>query len=301
MTTKILDPANVNITGIGAYSNLRQILADDGISMTESMVSASTVEVTVADIADGSGLRPLLSSQILASNQAVTMSFDDMAWNLCKVAKLASILTLTFEPDGVAKLRKATTPMKVPPNTMSRVQFCTNMAEEVGGLTVIAAPDIPSLVELARGTFDSDLSNGEVQDDPENSWDAMARIMGEIGWRSFNRRSEIILAPDSWLLEQSTPILVTENEDGIDNIDFDWDIGKPVAEAEFTCRCGFADFVVGSVVNLGGMGPASTGGPWLVSEVERSAFSLQATVSLMRQRPVLDDPGGTADTTGAGG
>lgn len=302
MSTGILDPNTINITGLGAYADLRPILVNDGITMTESMTQASTVDVIVADIPGPDGLRPLLQSSILASEQPVTCSLDNYPFMLCKVAKSGSILTLTFEADVIHQLRMMVTPYKAAAGTMSRVEFCTHLANQGNGINVVAAPDPePSqqTLELAQGTFDNEAASGEKKDDPENAWDAMNRIMGEIGWRVFHRPPyEIVIAPDSWLITQGSPTLITEFEDGIDEIDFDWDVGKPVSEATFTCRAGFNDIQLGSVVTIGGMGPASAK-PWLVKEIHRKGFSLQTEVTLIRQQPELAEPGAGTTASGA--
>lgn len=124
---------------------------------------------------------------------------------------------------------------------------------------------------------------------PENTWDAAGRIMGEINWRVFSVRSQVTIAPDSWVLAHGLSYPVTEKSPGVDSIDWDWDAGKPAATAELRIRCGTTtSFPAGSRVTLSGEGVAD--GDWLCETIERTDRDTYATVSLVRPQPVLAEP-----------
>lgn len=134
--------------------------------------------------------------------------------------------------------------------------------------------------------------------DDEDSWSAIGRILGEIGWRACVVRGTLYLAPDSFLISRARDAYdISESSKGVDNIDFDWDTGKPAATATMTVWAGIHALAAGSPVNLSKMGPAD--GKWLVETIDRSPFTRLCTVTLVRPQPTLPEPKAAASTSAA--
>lgn len=131
----------------------------------------------------------------------------------------------------------------------------------------------------------------------EDHWTAIQRIMGAINWRVFARRGHIVIAPDSWLLDQDG-ITINEATDGVDNIDFDVDRGKKVATVTVTCRAKRWSVLPGEPVTVEKLGPADD--TYLTSSITRSLASSTATVTLTRKQKALPEPTAAGDT-GSGG
>jgi hypothetical protein len=154
----------------------------------------------------------------------------------------------------------------------------------------------------ANGSAGSSLvagaTNSTTSSKPENHWNAITRIMGEIRWRVFARRGHIVIAPDSWLLQQPG-VTISETDDGIDSIDFDIDRGQKVSNVTVTCRADRWTSLPGEPVTISGLGPADD--TWLLSQISRSLASTSAQVQLVKKQKTLPEPtSGSADTGSAG-
>jgi len=289
VSTAPLDLSSFLLSGSGSSADISA--ARTSTTMLETIQGASTVTVAVRD-----EHRRLVNSSIATGKTQIVLGGE--SWQLCKVGKKDNGLTLTFEEEAVARLRTHDKPFKVSAGVMTRVEFCRRLIAEEGWIAVVAAPyTVVSAVELARGSLDQSNLATTANDKPENTWDCINRVMGEIGWRVLSRGRTIYLAPDDWLLKHTSGYTIVECTNGVDYINVDYDIGKPAATASFTCRCGFADLNIGDAVTMTGLGVASTK-PWLVSQIQRSADSFQATVNLMAPQPTLKEP--TSRTGNAG-
>lgn len=284
LSTMVLDGR----TESGIYADVRKALLD--LKMTETISGAPTMTMDLTDPD-----RTLLKSGLFSKRVAARI--DNAPFDLVGVSKSGDGLTLTFEDSAVVALRDNTTPRKAAAKTMTRVAFCTALIREEGWIKVhtprLAQPPTRSLVELARGG-----QSGE----RESTWEAIGRILGDIGWRAFARRGSIWLYPDSYLLK-AAPFEWAERTGGIDDIDFDFDEGQTAATATVQIRTAFRQVSPGDPVRLLDQGPASSG-LWLVSTIERSPFTPAATVTLIRSQPVLKEPkpqGALDGETGFGG
>lgn len=132
--------------------------------------------------------------------------------------------------------------------------------------------------------------------EPESSWDAATKIMGEINWRVFSWRGLITIAPDKWLISNGVTYSINDQSAGVDRIDWSMDVGKPVANATLTVRCGSTvDLKPGSRVVLSNEGPAN--GDWVVEDITRTTRSNYADVTLSRPQNPLAEPEGKESST----
>lgn len=321
MSTASLDLSKLIVNGRSGSKHHANVLdAVTSMNMRETITGASTVEITLQD-----EHRKVLRS-VLAGTRS-TIQLDGAGFELAATSKSGTSLTLTFEDMAVAALRRKHGARAVAGNIMSRAQFCATLAREVSWIKVAAAPGAKSLVQLARGSgvklttsssgdvggwgdygttsvapttpktsTSTTTASGQVsregnesRSDDEDSWAAIGRILGEINWRACVVRGVLYLAPDSFLIDRARDAYaLTEASKGVDNIDFDWDIGKPAATATLTVWAGIHALAAGSPVSLSKMGPAN--GKWLVETIERSPFTKLCTVSLVRPQPTLPEP-----------
>jgi hypothetical protein len=154
-------------------------------------------------------------------------------------------------------------------------------------------PTRPTQFQYTRGTAVT--RNNRVQIVRESNWACLQRLANEVNWRCFavgTRGREvgvIYFGPDSdWFSSQ--PIMsFSDDDDGIDSISGEWDIGQKKAALTVACRIGRWQAQPGSVVVVREHGPQS--GRWLVASISRSLFSPTATVTLTKPQPSLPSSG----------
>jgi murein DD-endopeptidase MepM/ murein hydrolase activator NlpD len=238
---------------------------------------ASTLTVTVSD-----PHRRLLRSGLW--EQRNTCTYGGLLFEYVQCAVGDGDLTLKFEDARVADMRRAkgrSAAATARAGTITRAGFVQRLAVAASpGLRVHTAPGARALVPLSRGS----------EDDPdETTWAATRRILEEIGWRAVSRHDGLFLAPDDWLLRRVPAVHLRERTGAVIGwITGDFDERKVTAEASLTVHAGSWALPPGDPVRLDGMGPLS--GLWLVKEIERSAFSTQAQVTLSRRSPSLPEP-----------
>lgn len=265
-----------------------------GSTIERTIEGASTLTI---DLYDGS--RKLLKSGFL--NERIQVKIDDFTFELVQVRKSGFGLSVTLEDLPVAALRRRDAPLKVAPNTMTHVEFAERLVKEEPWLNFWTPPSLEGVkarVELARGTPWDPLHG--VAEKREDTWTALGRIADERGWRRYVRDSQTIAyAPETYLIAQPATYTVQEGIGGVENIDFDFDSGKPSASLAVKVRSARWEIPVGSVVAVKDLGPAE--GNWLVVRISRSLFSLFADVTLTQARPVIPEkegevtpPSGTA-------
>jgi hypothetical protein len=74
-----------------------------------------------------------------------------------------------------------------------------------------------------------------------------------------------------------------EFSDTVQLIDYDWDVGKPFAQATVTCMLDKWNFKLGEIVTISGLGPGS--GNWMISGMQRDMFLPQASLTLQVPMP----------------
>lgn len=261
-------------------ADIAKVIRDATIS--RSIDGVSTLALDIYD--DG---RKLLRSGIFSNR--VTMSVDDWAFELVQVRKGGSSLGVTLEDLPVVALRRRNAPLKVAPNTTTHVDFAERLVKEEGWLNFWTPAEVRSSerakIEMARGKPGTDTEAEERED----TWTAIGRHADVRGWRRYVRNKDTIAyVPETYLLAQPALYRFTENAQGIDYLDFDFDIGKPVATIKLKVRAARWAVPVGSSVEVYDMGPVN--GKWIVSSISRSIFSLSMDVTLTQARPTLPEP-----------
>lgn len=282
-----IDLTNVTLDGEKLKTDVRSAII--GAEVSIDIDGAPTVGIELAD-----PHRVLLKSGIFGSR--VTTQIGPHSFELVAVRKNGAKVLVTFEHLVVAALRDHKEPRKVEPGTMTRAQFVRQLVAQEPWIT-FNAPVAGELIkkELSQGDVPDEgeaakirRAGGEAKE-PENTWAASGRLAEEIGWRRFVRGPrELMFVPDSYLIGQAPVATVEEYKKGVDNIDFDYDIGQVAATGTITCRADTWSVPAGSTIEVVGAGPGD--GIWLVSEISKSIFSRSASISIMRPRPTLPEP-----------
>jgi hypothetical protein len=139
--------------------------------------------------------------------------------------------------------------------------------------TVIVEP-----YEFSRGT----------PEQPEDSWTCLQRLADEVNWRCFCVNRTIYFCRDKVLLKNKAMDKIGEFDDGVDYIDFDYDVGKPMSMITVQCRADRWSTIPGSTVVIEKMGPAT--GRYIVQTFERSFHSDRAEITLIGAQPQLLEP-----------
>jgi hypothetical protein len=125
---------------------------------------------------------------------------------------------------------------------------------------------------------------------PENSWDCIQRLAGEVQWRAFMVSGRFYFIAEDTLFKSKPLITLEESSVGIQSIDGDYDEGSKVATVRVVCRIGRWRAPPGSVIQLVNMGPWN--GRWLVNDISRSLFNSEGTITLKKPWPRLPEPSG---------
>lgn len=143
----------------------------------------------------------------------------------------------------------------------------------------------------------------------ENSWDAIQRLAQEdsgaanvagealpLGFRAFFVGNRFYWISEQQLFKSRSRFTFSEDSEGVDNIDFEYDRGHPVAECTVTCRARFWTAPPGTVVTLANMG-IQVDGNWLVNSISRSRGSLQTTIVLHKPQALEPEPAPATEDT----
>lgn len=122
----------------------------------------------------------------------------------------------------------------------------------------------------------------------EDSWTAIQRLADEVRWRAFMDNGRLYFVSEDRLITSQARYVISEDDDGVNWIDFDVDQGKVGAELTVSCRAGLFAVRVGSVMAVQGLGIAN--GRYLVSSVRRSLFSTDTEITLKAPTPKLPEP-----------
>jgi cell wall-associated NlpC family hydrolase len=274
---------SLSIAGRGLSADLRDAITAASTTLTTE--GASTLEIGIRD-----PRRAVLDSGILGAGMLLRL--DGFPFELAAVSKQGSNVTLTFEHEVVAALRRHKKPLKVKAGSMSHVQFARRLVHEEPWLQfVTGGKAVKANNALTRG------QPGQ----PETSWDALGRNGGDRGFRVFARGySEVWYVSDAYLVSRPTFATLTPGSDGVDDIDFSYDEGQPVAEATVTAEAGRWTVPPGEHVAVAGCGPANGTG-WLVASIARDIFKTQVAITLHKPAPRLPEPKKDASGSAGGG
>lgn len=122
----------------------------------------------------------------------------------------------------------------------------------------------------------------------EDSWDCIQRLADEVHWRAFMRAGAMVYMSEPYMFKAGPIMAISEDDDGIDSINGNYDVGKKTAEVTVTARVHRWQAFPGAVVEIDDEGPFT--GRWIVNEISRPVFDTLATITLKKPRPRLPEP-----------
>jgi hypothetical protein len=132
----------------------------------------------------------------------------------------------------------------------------------------------------------------------EDSWTAIQRLAGEVGWRCFVVGNSVYYMSEPALYRRRPRLQLDPDTAGVLDLSYDMDWGKPVSEATLQVVLPWKA-PPGSVVVIDGYGPPD--GRWLVAAVSRDYFGATAQVTLKTPGPAKREPAHETGTTKAAG
>lgn len=123
---------------------------------------------------------------------------------------------------------------------------------------------------------------------PESSWECIKRLANEVNWVFFFVSGTFYYMSEDQLFKSSPRAIITEDDDGIDYIDGDYDPNKKIASVNIDCRMGRFLIPPGSIIKLKDNGPFN--GRWLVTSIERDLFNPLGTITLRKPNPEFMEP-----------
>lgn len=280
------------LNGTAADVILGDALVAAGIDL--ALANASTLTLTIDD-----PQRVIIDLPELA--QTSLLDFNPLVFQLVSVDKAQSVLTVTFEPWGVAALRTATGAYTISPGTMTRTEFAALLVSQVPSLGFSRATDayLFSLDEGYARNNQEQLSRGTIDAPLEDSWTCLQRLASEIQWVCFESFGTVYFGPYSYLTFLPPVLNPVEFVDGIDTIDGTYDVGQPLGTVTITAVAGSWTPTIGQCIGIQNLGPFN--GNWLVSEMEReNLLEPDITITLQQPLPGLPEPA-TGGATAAGG
>lgn len=156
--------------------------------------------------------------------------------------------------------------------------------QQTGGSQIVA--NVQSGTFFTRGQLTQ--KNQSYLLTEEDSWTCMNRLANEVNWRCFCVSGIIYFVSEEWLFKSKSFMTISEDVEGIDWIDYDYDEGKKHATVTVQCHISRWSAPPGSIVTIQDMGLIN--GRWIVNDVSRSVFDTQATITLTKPLPVLPEP-----------
>lgn len=128
----------------------------------------------------------------------------------------------------------------------------------------------------------------------ENTWDCLGRLADEVNWRRFVVGKKLYFISETTLMKAKSKYLFNEDDPAVNDIDFDFDVGKKMANANVEAFMDIWQAPPGSVVEIKDLGPAD--GRWLVESVKQSFNSPLGQVVLRQPRPQFKEPAPQTET-----
>ena len=286
-----------------------------GIKQGLTLIVAGTGNGRTQPFVDSSALAAASNYVLTTADKKVIQQSNKLVYTLVQFVKSGDQVQLVFESEAVFRLQQqrgngnitSTTSAGVTP-FMAGLVTALNPAPKNSFYSDInlVAPDYATIWNALTGNNNVPvitvaLGLGTTTDPYEDSWTAMSRIASSIGWRIWENANTVYFGPDEYWLgilpgqNGEPPInkikgttgknmqVISEFNDTIQLIDFDWDVGKPLGQATVTCMLDNWQFDIGEIVMVSGCGIAD--GQWMVSSMQRDAFNPQASIVLQVPMP----------------
>jgi len=318
----LLDFTNFNINGVpieSYFPDFRYALSNAILQRTIGGTSTLTLQLTDPTRAILNAKNHTDGSYLLQHGLSVSIhdpaSPNPMVFMLAQFTKASDQAQLVLEAEAVYRLRTLNNTNSGPIATTGDINaFFQSLIDECNqvygsnyklvaasynayGIYLVAGTSI-DLSGLNDAGTASTYSRGNALDLTEDSWTAMQRVAGTLGWRFWESNGTFFIGPDEYwlglgaqkgvypvnaLYGKTTLSQLQEFTTSVQLIDYDWDIGKPFGSATATCMLDFFDFYPGEIINLHQVGPAT--GNWMVFSIQRDLFNPQSTITCQIPMP----------------
>lgn len=283
-------PVNPGDLTIAVNGNSLQPFVETGalndVLVERTISGASTITLQLTD-----PFRKILNSGIFSFGD--TLELDGLNFTLVQFNKSADQLQLVFEATGVAQLRLQTGNTATT-TTSDVTSFARSLVNAIPGLGFVGDPTpVNPAIAVGRGTSD------DPTDDPEDSWTCLQRLATTAGLRCWESANVIYFGSDPYWESFGVKGTLQEWTAGVQNMDFDFDVGKPYGDITVTAMTELWAYNPGDIVHTAKLGPASgltnpdpsvgsVPNLWLVSDMQRDFYSPQATITLTVPMPPYD-------------
>ena len=240
--------------------------AIQGATVNRAISLASTVTLQIDD-----PQRTILNSGIFVPGYILEV--DTLSFSLVQVTKSSDVVQVVFESSGIASLRRQVG-VQATTTTNNITTFVQGLVQSVPGLGFVGYGGLA--YSDAQSTAAVSIGRGTTADPYEDSWTCIQRVATSAGWRCFECNNIVYLGPDSFFQSAPSSATLQEFTGAIQNIDFDYDVGKPFGTASVTGMLDLWTLNPGQVVFTNGMGPMDAM-PWLVQSMQRNLFQPQMT------------------------
>lgn len=266
--------------------DLRQALSGPPV-LTRTIDGASTLELTVKD-----PKRTLIRAAGINDRTWVTIGKGKqrLGFELVAIEKSGSEIKLTYEDSIVAALRRRTSRLPIPANSMTRHAVVAKLAREA---------EVPFVVDESDSEKVHNALVRSPKGEKSDSWEFLGTEVAEPrNWRRFSNGRRLVVGPDQWLLDRDPAVtVIRENTGPFGWVNFDLDVGRRVSDADLEVDVETWDLPPGAACRVVGLGPAD--GKWIVAEIVHTIGTSRATVTLVRKTHELDEP--KRESSGNGG
>jgi hypothetical protein len=147
---------------------------------------------------------------------------------------------------------------------------------------------------VGRYMYSTRNDDGEIED----FWTTIKRLMDELQMAAFAQQGMLWLVREAYLTSSMPAQVVDPDDDGIDDIDYDWNVNKEDATAIIYCQASRWTAPAGTSVKLRGLGFDKQ--RWLVDTIGRSALDPATTISLRTAQHSLPEPASQLITVSVG-
>ena len=130
----------------------------------------------------------------------------------------------------------------------------------------------------------------------EDTWTCMNRLAEEVNWRCFEVSGMVYFISEPKLFKSAPRVIISEQSEGVDWIDFSYDAGKPNGQVTITGRAGLWAAPPGTVVEIFNNGPVN--GRWIVTDINRGIFSPSVSITCKKPRVKFPEPTEAQDEGG---
>jgi hypothetical protein len=246
--------------------------AIEGVSLERRIDSASTLTIDLRDPD-----YELQADDVFA--QRVALYFDGLRYRFAALSKSGDGISTVFEAAAVSDMKRDKGLIVRKRGTTTRTEFAEHLVRQ-------ASPN-------TRFTGEKGDVNRKVlvRKRRESSWTCCQRLAEERAWRCFEDEDRIYFGSDDWLAGLGNVTEIERRDDGIIEIDYDYDGGQRSDQATITCFAHLWAARPGAPVRINGLGSLISGKLWIVESISRpDVFSRRCTVQLTRRTPELPEP-----------